>query len=149
MALYFQFVHGWVFPGYQPGASSRFLIGVAVTTVAWVGVTLLTRPTDEATLRRFCRLARPGGPGWSHVLESDVRDGARDDGRVAPWDVPRGVVCAISGSAAVYAVLFATGHALYGRPGAATVFALVAVVSILIVSRVWRRLGEAGAGVDP
>jgi hypothetical protein len=54
----------------------------------------------------------------------------------------------LSGSSAVYATLFATGHALYGRQGSALAFVFVAVVSILILFRVWRRarpldLGES------
>ncbi len=41
----------------------RIVVGVAITTVAWVGVTLLTAPSDERVLREFVRRTNPGGPG--------------------------------------------------------------------------------------
>jgi Na+/proline symporter len=148
VALYFQLVHSRIFPQGELALSWRFVIGVAVTTVAWLGVTLVTRPTDGDRLREFCRLARPGGPGWRGVDEAACLKELSHDGGDSGWDVPRGLVCMLSGSSAVYATLFATGHALYGRQGSALAFVFVAVVSILILFRVWRRarpldLGES------
>jgi Na+/proline symporter len=147
-AFTFQLVHSRIFPQGELALSWRFVIGVAVTTVAWLGVTLVTRPTDGDRLREFCRLARPGGPGWRGVDEAACLKELSHDGGDSGWDVPRGLVCMLSGSSAVYATLFATGHALYGRQGSALAFVFVAVVSILILFRVWRRarpldLGES------
>jgi Na+/proline symporter len=45
------------------------LITVAVTTVVWLSVTLLTPPESDATLERFYRRVRPGGAGWRRVSE--------------------------------------------------------------------------------
>ena len=95
VALYFQFAHARFFPGTELALSVQFLIGVAVTTVAWVGATLLTRPTDPARLREFCRLARPGGPGWPMDPETHVVDGPADRLSATGWDVPSGVICMI------------------------------------------------------
>jgi Na+/proline symporter len=53
---------GVVFPDYVALIST-----VAATTVVWVTVTLLTKPTDSATLRRFYELTRPAGPGWDAI----------------------------------------------------------------------------------
>src|SRR5215831_12472767 len=51
-----------------PISETSALIGsVAATTVVWVTVTLLTPPTDEATLQRFYEKTRPMGPGWARV----------------------------------------------------------------------------------
>jgi hypothetical protein len=52
----------------------------------------------------------------------------------------------IAGSSAVYATLFATGHALYGRSGSALTFAVIAVTSTLILFRVWRRARRLDPG---
>src|SRR5512134_3246139 len=43
------------------------LVTVATTSVVWVAVTFLTRPSDRATLVSFYRLVRPAGPGWTSV----------------------------------------------------------------------------------
>jgi Na+/proline symporter len=146
MALYFQLAHSRIFPQSAVTLSSCFLIGVAVTTVTWLGVTLVTRPTDSARLREFYRLARPGGPGWRMVAEADSSGDAEGGPVKAGWDVPRGLVCMLSGSSAIYAALFAMGHALYGKYGSALTFATVAVVSALILFRVWRRARRLDPG---
>jgi SSS family solute:Na+ symporter len=149
LALYFQFVHARFFPQIEISLSRQFLVGVAVTTVAWVVATLLTPPTDSATLREFCRLARPGGPGWRRVTDAAHPGGGLEPAVRTGWDVPRGLVCMISGSSAVYATLFATGHALYGRQGSALTFAAIAVISVLVLFRVWRRARRLDSGGSP
>ena len=69
VALYFGFLHESLgFPVW--GASTQLVIGVAITTVGWFAVTMLTPPTDAATLRRFYEEIRPlgnltAGPTWS------------------------------------------------------------------------------------
>lgn len=40
------------------------LVGVAVTTLAWLAITFATPPMDEVTLEAFVPRARRGGPGW-------------------------------------------------------------------------------------
>ena len=45
----------------------QMVIGVAITTVAWLATALLSKPTDDETLFRFYRATRPGGRGWEAV----------------------------------------------------------------------------------
>jgi SSS family solute:Na+ symporter len=84
------------------------LITVAATTVVWVAVTLLTRPTNRATLLSFYELVRPPGPGWASV-------------RAETGLAPSGDSLALSllgwvlGCTFVYAALFGAGSFLYGR----------------------------------
>ncbi len=42
---------------------AKLVAGVVITTIAWLLVTFLTRPTDERKLRDFYRLVAPGGRG--------------------------------------------------------------------------------------
>src|SRR5262245_54708797 len=84
------------------------IVTVAVTTIAWLAATWLTPPTDDETLRRFYRLARPAGPGWS-----DVRAAC---GGLAPEDdLTAGFVGWIASCAFVYAAIFGMGHLLMGH----------------------------------
>lgn len=115
----------------------KLLVGVAITTAAWVSVTFLTRPTDEETLRRFCRLARPGGPGWRAVAERARAAGDPVPDPAADWTVPRGILAMVSGCLAVYAALFATGYWIYGRTGLALGLTVVAIAGAVAVVRVW------------
>jgi SSS family solute:Na+ symporter len=57
------------------------LLIVAVTTVAWIAVTLLTKPDDEAKLLAFYRKVRPGG-AWGPIAR---KHGARYAVKAAPF----------------------------------------------------------------
>lgn len=86
-----------------------FVVAVAMTTAGWLAATWLTRPCDRDTLVRFCRIVRPGGPGWRRFAAE-----ARGDDRVAPWSVPRGLLAASCGCVAIYSVLLGVGSWLLG-----------------------------------
>src|SRR5690606_33675085 len=45
------------------------LVTTLITTIVWVSVTLLTRPTPDDTLDAFYTRVRPGGRGWRHVAQ--------------------------------------------------------------------------------
>lgn len=114
--------------------SSQLILGVAITTVAWVGVTFLTKPSDDETLREFCRVIQPGGPGWKmySVGNSTMQEG---------WSVPYGILAMIAGSLGVYALLFATGSFIYGNTITGWAMCGVAAASAFAVLRLWPRLG--------
>ncbi len=134
VALYFAFV--------SPDVAShiQLISGVAITTIAWVAVTFLTRPTDSETLRSFYKLVKPGGPGWRSVLDDAANDGVKlDDGQQA-WDVPIGLLAMLFGCLAVYSALFATGYFLYGQTGSAVFLAALAIGAAATVKNLWGRM---------
>jgi len=120
----------------------KMVVGVGVTTVAWIGVTLITRPTAEATLRDFCVRIRPGGPGWRAVARRAEAAGEPLAGASQPWGVPREIVCMVIGCIVVYSALFATGYWLYARLVPALVFTGIAVVSGVLLAVMWKRVNE-------
>jgi solute:Na+ symporter, SSS family len=143
VAIWFQFAHATLLPGLELGSSARLVIGVAITTVAWVGVTFATRPTDERVLRRFLAVARPGGPGWRKVVADADAAGEPIAGADAPWNVPAGILAMVAGTTAVYGTLAMTGMLLYGehtQAGMAGVLVLAAVVALV---RLWPRVRGA------
>ncbi|HTI64274.1 MAG TPA: sodium:solute symporter family protein, partial [Gemmatimonadaceae bacterium] len=98
--------------------ATALISSVAATTIVWVTVTLLTRPTDLPTLRRFYELTRPAGPGWNAVR--------RDTGLAPSHDsVPNMLLGWTAGVSFVYAGLFGTGSLIYGRTLAAGLWAIV------------------------
>ena len=111
------------------------LITVAATTVVWVVTTLVTRPTDRATLVRFYELVRPAGPGWREVRGAS---GAP----ASPDSLPMSFLGWVLGCTFVYAALFGSGSFLYGRTAQGLVWLVLLVVSgvgLLRVMRGWRR----------
>jgi len=134
LAVWFEFYHeaaGMV----ALGASQRLVIGVAVTTVGWVVVTLLTPPTDPDRLRAFYAAIRPLGPGWKPVaaVTTEVADERVES-------LTAGFLAWFLGCLAVYAALFGTGYLLYGStlPGVAclALFALAAWQLARVLPRV-------------
>ena len=99
-------------------------------------MTLLTQPTAMSTLISFYRLTRPGGPGWKRIVQkADVLGEPLETSPI--WFVPRGVACMLAGSLAVYRTLFATGYFFYGRQGLALFLAVVAIVSVAVLFKIW------------
>jgi Na+/proline symporter len=106
VAVYFQFVHTAL--GFAPLAPTLSLvIGIAITTVAWLAVTFLTPPTDRATLQAFYDRIRPMGPGWRAAVTTQPPNPGES--------VTAAFLCWFLGVAAIYAALFGTGYVLYGR----------------------------------
>src|SRR5690606_20017933 len=136
-AVYRELLHPAIFPAAALGHTVKLLIGGGITTVAWVAVTFATPPADEATLRRFCALVRPGGPGWASVVRRAAADGRPLEVAGERWTVPQGILAMLAGCFAVYSALFAIGSWLYGRFLTATVLTVVAVVGAVYVVRVW------------
>ena len=123
-------------------SSLKLVFGVGLTTIIWGAATLLTRPTQEHTLRGFYRLIRPGGPGWRAVVR---RAGVENDpleSENARWNVPLEILCMLVGCVTVYSALIATGYWIYGRYVAASILTGVAILTARLLMRMWSRLSD-------
>jgi len=140
VAIFFEFAHEPLLGVGRLARSWEFVIGVGFTTVAWVIVTFLTRPTRENRLREFYRRALPGGPGWRTVLARARAAGEPIDEGEGKWTVPLGLLCMMAGCAAVYGTLFATGFLLYGNVIPAVILAVVAAASAVFLFKTWRKV---------
>ncbi|CAN5867551.1 Na+:solute symporter [soil metagenome] len=147
-AAYLELVHPRLFPEAALAPSARLLIGVGITTVAWLAVTFLTRPAGRRTLYQFYARVQPGGPGWARVVEQARAEGVtlRDPERT--WTVPEGILAMLAGSFAVYAALFGIGNLIYGRYLLAALLLVIAVAASIFVIRVWGRVSGAEASPD-
>jgi SSS family solute:Na+ symporter len=105
---------------------SLFVI-VSVTTVAWIAVTLLTKPSSMETLRSFYTRVHPGG-WWGPVGAS--LPGVRPD-----TGYGRLLVDWLAGVVLIYAVLFGIGKILLGSAGEGLIDLAVgaAAAALLIV----------------
>ncbi len=119
----------------------KFIGVVALTTASWIIVTFLTRPVSEETLRDFYRKIRPGGPGWKPVVDKAKAENIElvkeDDLR---WDVPTGIICMITGSIAIYSILFTIGNLLYGDFAEAFILIGITVISGYLLYKSWKKL---------
>ncbi len=118
------------------------LISVAVATVTWVTVTLLTPPEPDPVLETFYRRVRPGGPGWRHVARRLGYSNDQIPGGALSW------VNWVAGVVAVYTSLFGLGALLTGRPRAAMVYAVMAIGAFWLIQRNLRQEMQTSAPVD-
>ncbi|MFQ5678724.1 MAG: sodium:solute symporter family protein [Gemmatimonadota bacterium] len=123
VAVWFQWGHEALgLPALHP--SLRLVIGVAITTVGWLAVTVLTRPADPRTLQAFYDRIRPYPRGWKTAVETRARGHGERNDTGSPGREPAGqgaftasLLGWFLGCAVVYAALFGTGYLLYGRWG--------------------------------
>ena len=118
------------------------LTNVGFTTVVWVSVTLLTRPESPATLERFYRRVRPGGPGWRHTARKLGFGNEPMPGGVLSW------VNWLAGVIAVYSSVFGVGAMLTRSVPIGAAYLLVAVAAFALIQRNLRRDPQLLAHVD-
>jgi len=88
--------------------SGALLACTAMTTIAWVIVTYLTKPTDSKTLEAFYSKIKPNGPLWKPV--------ARKLPDVQPkHDMGLSLVCTILACATTYGLLLGLGYVIFGK----------------------------------
>ncbi|HEX5476100.1 MAG TPA: sodium:solute symporter family protein [Vicinamibacterales bacterium] len=122
--------------GYNLPATLTLVVPVAVTTIVWVAVTLMTAPADQETLVRFYRLVRPAGRGWAPI-RAIAQVGP------SPDSMAQALIAWVCGVAFVYAALFGSGSLLYGYKTQAIVWIVVFVVSgaglVKLLPAMWRQ----------
>ncbi|REH52347.1 Na+/proline symporter [Tenacibaculum gallaicum] len=96
----------------------QLIIGVFVTTIGWVIVTLLTQPTDAKTLENFDNLIFKGEDKFKNV-------GFK-------------IVGFVTGIIGVYSFLFATGNWIYGEMTLAITLSVITLICILILKKIWK-----------
>ncbi len=121
----------------------ELLLGVGITTLAWILVTFLTRPTDQKTLRAFYALEHPGGPGWNRVLAEARRNGNPLTKHTGTSQITLGLLAMLISCMAVYCALFGIGLWIYGEFFRATLLTLAAAACALVLKKMWLRLADA------
>ena len=139
LALYFKLIH--VKLGFDPIANDiQLVLGVAITTVSWVVVTLLTSPSDKSTLNEFYKITQPGGPGWNKVVSDAKGDGIDLDTQKRAWNVPTGILCMLVGSVGIYGALFSTGYFIYGEYIEGSILFSVTILAFIILRKLMKKL---------
>ena len=127
LAIYLQLIHTRL--GFEPIPQDiQFLTSVFITTLAWVGVSLLTPPTNLNTLKNFYIKIQPGGKGWNKI--KDQIDHKKIEKKVF-WTIPRGIICMIISIIAIYGSLFSVGFLIYGKNLQSIILFLITILAFL------------------
>jgi SSS family solute:Na+ symporter len=115
----------------------KLVIGVAITTVCWITVTLLTRPTDTKTLANFYNSVTPYGKGWKLFKDRAKAESIplKDTHDVFTIDL----ASMLLGILFVYTALFGTGYVIYGNYTGATILLGIAVIAAVLIFGLWKR----------
>ncbi|MEZ4779277.1 MAG: sodium:solute symporter family protein [Flavobacteriaceae bacterium] len=117
-------------------AHQELVLGVLITTISWVAVTLLTKPTNMNTLVNFYNKVTPYGMGWnafkkkaanSYVLKETHDHFTKD------------LASMLLGILFVYSALFATGYLIYANYFGAIILLVIAMVAAIIIFKLWKR----------
>ncbi|MDX2437063.1 MAG: Na+:solute symporter [Acidobacteriota bacterium] len=125
--------------GLEMSSDAALVWSVALTTLVWIVVTFMTKPTDTETLRAFYRKIRPAGRGWARVVDPAEAVGPRDNLSLAllGW---------VFGCTFVYSALFGTGALLYGQTVQGAVCLVVTAATGVglawVVPKIWRDDGS-------
>ncbi len=119
---------------------SEYIFVVVITTVIWMAATFLTQPESKEVLRSFYMKIQPGGPGWAKVVKDAEQDKQRIITTDEKWSVPAGISAMLLGCVLIYACMFATGYWIYGHTLKASILTGVAIISGLLLVRVWNKM---------
>jgi SSS family transporter len=120
----------------------KLLIGIGITTIGWVTVTLLTPPTAPDRLLDFYRHIKPHPVGWQPVIQTGLRSGALRAAEVKAGKLPTELLGMFVGVFAVYGALFGLGSLIYGNVAFAAICFLVSVVGGYLIFKLWDQLKE-------
>ena len=114
-------------------AHERLLIGVGITSVVWIGATLLSRPTDKEVLRQFYQLIRPHAFGWKPIL-LEINEEVPS---VAVKSLATEILMMFLGCLGIYAALFGTGYWIYGELLLAGACFICCTFAMFALKRLW------------
>jgi len=115
----------------------KLILSVGITTVCWVSVTLLTRPTKTETLAKFYNSVTPYGRGWSQFKEMATNSKIKLDKGNDNFTID--LASMLLGIVFVYTSLFATGYIIYGNVIGAVVLLGIALISGVSVFVLWKK----------
>ena len=98
----------------------QLIIGVVITTIGWVIVTLITQPTDKNTLDRFNEL----------IFDSESKF----------HNIGYKVLAFFLGVIGTYSFLFSTGYFIYGETTLAMGLATLTLVCGLLLIKNWKKI---------
>ena len=98
----------------------QLVIGIVVTTIGWLIVTMVTKQDDTETLKKFNALIFDGESKFKNI-------GSK-------------IVAFLLGITGIYSFLFATGNWIYGETTLALILTISTFISMVMLRIVWKRI---------
>ena len=111
VAIYFHSIHERIF-GFTFESHYELVLSVFITTLSWLLVTLLTKPTKNSRLLEFYKKIKPYGIGWNKFLKNNNIAVKNKEFKESPMS---DLLSMFLGIVLVYSGLFGIGYLLYGN----------------------------------
>ena len=108
LAIYFQWFHEEI-TGQNLKPYIELLLSISITTISWILVTLITKPTDNDKLLSFYKKIKPYGIGWKSFRLLNNISLSQKDSKSSMNDL----LLLFLGILAVYFCLFGFGYILF------------------------------------
>ncbi len=108
---------------YFPGS---FFWTITITTIAWIAITFLTKPTKENVLLSFYKKVKPQG-AWKPIQKLSGLKSEKDK-----YYLLNLTVCWLSSIVLVYSILFFIGKLIFGEWQAVGIYGVIILVSLFI-----------------
>ena len=110
LAIYFQWFHEEI-TGQNLKPYIELLLSISITTISWILVTLITKPTDNDKLLSFYKKIKPYGIGWKSFRLLNNISLSQKDSKSSMNDL----LLLFLGILAVYFCLFGFGYILFDQ----------------------------------
>lgn len=115
----------------------RLVIGVVITTTAWLTLTFLTKPESDEVLEKFYEKVKPHSAGWNNWIKK-VNPGTVSVSHQNGLGLEIGAM--LVGCMMIYGYLFGLGYWIYGNIGMTLLFLGIGAISTIVLLRMWKKL---------
>ena len=135
VAIYFELIYRGSLASHE-----KLVLGVLITTIGWITVTLMTKPESDEVLRKFYIQVRPHRLGWNAWLrKTPVIAAADKEGSGMLLELGAMLI----GCLMVYGFLFGLGYWIYGDLMKTLISFGVAIMSSWLLWKMWPKLSFA------
>lgn len=114
----------------------KLVIGVLITTLAWVITAFVTAPTDKKVLIEFYNTIRPHKMGWKSIVDEGLADGSIPSTNIVTGKLTTEILLMFLGCVFVYSLLFGMGYLIYGAMFNFGISLLTAISSSIIMYQI-------------
>lgn len=120
IAIFFFINKKMATPMFELDGHWQLILGVVITTVGWVIVTLLTKPSETETINSFENLVFGDENKFKNINFK--------------------ILAFLMGVIGTYSFLFATGYFIYGKTTVAIILSFVTIVCALGLIKIWKKI---------
>ncbi len=132
IAIYFEIIYSGDMESYE-----KMLIGVLVTSIAWILTTFFTRPTSKETLVQFYNAIQPHDIGWKKIIKES--EGMIKIDRSSKSNLSQEILLMFLGCAMIYCALFGIGYLLYHKILLSLICFAISSITCFLMFRIWKK----------